>query len=44
MAVRSDYGRFISQIIPKIRQSLAAEGVQMWPYIRLRTALEYKTA
>ncbi len=41
---RSDYGRFTSQIIPMIRQALAAEGVSRWPYIRLRTAMEYKTA
>jgi hypothetical protein len=41
---RSDYGRFGSQIIPKIRQALAAEGVRRWPYVRLRTATEYKTA
>jgi hypothetical protein len=41
---RSDYGRFGSQIIPIIRQALEAEGVGRWPYIRLRTATEYKTA
>ena len=41
---RSDYGRFGSQIIPMIRQALAAEGVRRWPYVRLRTATEYKTA
>jgi hypothetical protein len=41
---RSDYGRFGSQIIPMIRQALAAEGVPRWPYVRLRTATEYKTA
>jgi hypothetical protein len=41
---RSDYGRFASQIIPMIRQALAAQGVRRWPYIRLRTTTEYKTA
>ena len=41
---RSDYGRFGSQIIPMIRQALAAEGVRRWPYVRLRTATEYQTA
>lgn len=41
---RSDYGRFVPQIIPMIRQALAAEGVGRWPYIRLRTSVEYKTA
>jgi hypothetical protein len=41
---RSDYGRFGTQIIPVIRQALAAEGVRRWPYVRLRTATEYKTA
>ena len=41
---RSDHGRFVSQIIPRIRDALAAEGVNRWPYIRLRTAPEYKTA
>jgi len=41
---RSDYGRFGSQIIPMIRQALEAEGVRRWPYVRLRTATEYKTA
>ena len=41
---RSDYGRFGTRIIPMIRQALEAEGVRRWPYIRLRTATEYKTA
>ena len=41
---RSDYGRFGSQIIPVIREALAAEGVRRWPYVRLRTAMEYQTA
>ena len=41
---RNDYGRFGSQIISKIRQALAAEGVRRWPYVRLRTATEYQTA
>jgi hypothetical protein len=41
---RSDYGRFVPQIIPMIRQALEAEGVRRWPYVRLRTAAEYKTA
>ncbi len=41
---RNDYGRFGSQIIPKIREALATEGIRRWPYVRLRTATEYKTA
>jgi hypothetical protein len=41
---RGDYGRFGLQIVPTIRQALAAEGVNRWPYIRMRTAADYKTA
>jgi len=41
---RSDYGRFGSQIIPKIREAFAEEGVLRWPYVRLRIAAEYKLA
>lgn len=41
---RSDYGRFGSQIIPTIRRALATEGVDRWPYLRMNTSLEYKTA
>jgi hypothetical protein len=41
---RSDYGRFGTQIIPMIREALEAEGVRRWPYIRLRTAMEFQTA
>ncbi len=41
---RSDYGRFGSQVIPMIHQALAAEGVRRWPYVRMRTATDYKTA
>lgn len=41
---RTDLGRFVSQFIPRIRDALAAEGVQRWPYIRLRTSPEYKMA
>jgi len=43
-APRSEFGRFASQIIPKIRLSLSTEGVNRWPYVRLRTATEHKTA
>ncbi len=43
-APRSDFGRFASQIIPKIRQALSTEGINRWPYVRLRTAAEHKTA
>jgi hypothetical protein len=39
---RSEYGRFGSQIIPKIRQAFSKEGVQRWPYVRLHTATEHK--
>ncbi len=41
---RAEYGRFASQIIPMIREALSAEGVQRWPYVRLKTSMEYKTA
>lgn len=41
---RSDYGRFRSEIIPMIRQTLEAEGVDRWPYLKVRTSTEYKTA
>ncbi len=35
---------FVAQIIPMIRQALAAEGVRRWPYGRLRTAMKYQAA
>jgi hypothetical protein len=43
-APRSEFGRFALRIIPKIRQALSAEGVNRWPYVRLRTATEHKLA
>jgi hypothetical protein len=43
-APRSEFGRFALQIIPKIRQAFSTEGVSRWPFVRLRTATEYKTA
>ncbi len=42
-APRSEFGRFAVQIIPKIRQSLLIEGVDRWPYVRLRSATEHKS-
>lgn len=41
---RADFAHFIPQIVPKIRAALTAEGVDRWPYVRLRFATEYKTA
>jgi hypothetical protein len=43
-APRNDFGRFALQIIPKIRQAFSTAGVDRWPYVRLRTAAEHKSA
>jgi hypothetical protein len=43
-ATPTDFGRFASQMTQKIRPALSAAGVKRWPYIRVRTAAEYKSA
>ncbi len=43
-APRSEFGRFAARIIPKIRQALSSEGVDRWPYVRVRSATEHKSA
>ena len=43
-APRQEFGRLASSITHKIREALSATGSQRWPYIRVRTALEHKTA
>jgi hypothetical protein len=35
-------GRRASETIPKLRSALTAAGIRRWPYIRMRTAREYK--
>ena len=37
-----EFGRAASQLIPKIRQAIDSEGVNRWPYVRIRTAAEHK--
>ena len=36
------FGRRASEMIPKLRSSLTAAGIRGWPYLRMRTAKEYK--
>jgi hypothetical protein len=36
------FGRRASEMIPKLRSALVAAGIRRWPYIRMRTAREYK--
>ena len=36
------FGRRTSEMIPKLRSTLTASGIRRWPYIRMRTAREYK--
>jgi hypothetical protein len=43
-APRREFGRFALQITPQIWRALSTEGVNRWPYVRLRTAAEHKTA
>jgi hypothetical protein len=37
------YGKKVSEMIPKFRAALTTAGVRRWPYVRLRTSREYKT-
>jgi hypothetical protein len=41
---RDEVGRFASQLTAQIQQALAAEGSNRWPYVRMRTVAEHKTA
>lgn len=36
------FGRRASEMIPKLRSTLSAAGIRRWPYLRMRTAREYK--
>lgn len=36
------FGRRASEMIPKLRSTLTAAGIRRWPYLRMRTAREYK--
>lgn len=36
------FGRRASEMIPKLRSTLTAAGIRSWPYLRMRTAREYK--
>jgi hypothetical protein len=38
-----EFGRLASRLTQRIRQPLASAGVQRWPYIRVRTAVEHKS-
>jgi hypothetical protein len=41
-APRTQLGRVASELTTKVRQELSAFGIDRWPYIRMRTALEHK--
>jgi hypothetical protein len=43
-APRKQFGRFALEATKKIHQALSASGIDRWPYIRIRTAVEHKTA
>ncbi len=36
------FGRRVSEMIPKLRSALSAAGVRRWPFVRLSTAAEHK--
>jgi hypothetical protein len=42
VAPRKEFGRAVMRLTAKIREALSAAGVERWPYIRMRTALEHK--
>src|SRR5205085_12588387 len=44
IAPRREFGRTASLLNRKIHDALLAAGNQRWPYIRLGTAVEHKTA
>jgi hypothetical protein len=41
---RNEVGRFASHLTAQIQQALAAEGSDRWPYVRVRTVAEHKSA
>jgi hypothetical protein len=43
-APRKTFGRFSFELGGKIHNALSAAGIKRWPYIRMRTAVEHKTA
>jgi hypothetical protein len=43
-APRKEFGRVASQVTMKIREALSKVGSTRWPYVRMRTAVEHKTA
>jgi hypothetical protein len=43
-APRSEFGRLASQMTTKIQRALSKVGSPRWPYVRVRTAVEHKTA
>ena len=44
IAPRREFGRLASQINRSILNALSALGSNRWPHVRMRTALEHKTA
>jgi hypothetical protein len=42
-ATPAEFGRLASRLTQKLLQALSAAGVSRWPYIRVRTAAEYKS-
>jgi len=43
-APRKEFGRVASRMTTKIREALSRVGSPRWPYIRMRTAVEHKSA
>jgi len=43
-APRKEFGRLASRMSADILQALSAAGSSRWPYVRIRTAMEHKTA
>ena len=43
-APRKEFGRLAAQMNTKIHEALAAAKSDRWPYVRMRTAVEHKTA
>jgi hypothetical protein len=44
IAPRRELGRLVSRITSEIHAALSAAGINRWPYVRVRTVVEYKTA
>jgi hypothetical protein len=43
-APRNEFARFASQLSVSIRHALSALGINRWPYVRIRSAIEHKSA